>query len=212
MPRSLQAALLRVLQEKEVRRIGESRRRPVDVRFVFATNSDLEELVERKRFRKDLFYRMCGVRLRIPPLRARRGDIPALAEHFLGLAAVERGGNVPHLTSRTMNRLMSYDWPGNVRELKHEMERVLALYPGSRHIHPGMLSPRIGSRDPAGPCTGRETMQLAVRRLETGMIEEALERFDNNRTRAAAHLGITRQGLLKKLKRYGIALRGREEG
>ncbi len=209
MPKSLQAALLRVLQEKEVRRIGESRRRSVDVRFVFATNSDLEALVEQGRFRRDLFYRMCGVRLRIPPLRARRGDIPALAEHFLELAAGERDGGAPHLTARTMNLLMSYDWPGNVRELKHEIERVLALYTGSRYIRPEMLSPRIGSRESAGPPVGRETMQLAVRRLEIGMIEEALVRFDDNRTRAAAHLGITRQGLLKKLKRYGIARRGR---
>lgn len=211
MPRSLQAALLRVLQEKEVRRIGESRRRSVDVRFVFATNSDLEALVERGRFRQDLFYRMCGVRIRIPPLRARRGDIPLLARHFLGLAVGERGGGNPHITARTMNRMMSYDWPGNVRELKHEIERVLALYPGSKHIHPEMLSPRIGRRDTAGLYSGRETMHLAVRRLETDMIEEALKRFHNNRTRAAAHLGITRQGLLKKLKRYGIAPHRQEE-
>jgi len=87
------------------------------------------------------------------------------------------------------------------------MERVIALYPGTKRIRAGMLSPRIRERDPAGPCPGRETIQRAVRRLETGMIEEALDRFNNNRTRAAAHLGITRQGLLKKLKRYGIVPR-----
>ena len=202
MPRSLQAALLRVLQEREVRRIGESRRRAVDVRFVFATNCNLEELVARGRFRQDLFYRMCGVRLHIPPLRERRGDIPMLAGHFLGLAASELGEGPPCVTAKAMNRLMSHDWPGNVRELKHEMERALALYPGVKRIDARMLSPRIRDRIPL--CPGRETIQLAVRRLETGMIEEALDRFDNNRTRAAAHLGITRQGLLKKLKRYGI--------
>jgi DNA-binding NtrC family response regulator len=209
MPRSLQAALLRVLQEREVRRIGESRRRAVDVRFVFATNCDLEELVGRGRFRQDLFYRMCGVRLHIPPLRARRRDIPLLAAHFLGAASRERGERPPHVTAGAMSRLMTHDWPGNVRELKHEMERALALHPGARYIRSPMLSPRIGNRAPASP--GRETMHRAVRRLETGMIEEALERFDNNRTRAAAHLGITRQGLLKKLKRYGIVPRSPRE-
>lgn len=210
MPRSLQAALLRVLQEREVRRIGESRRRAVDVRFVFATNCGLDELVERGRFRLDLFYRMCGVRLHIPPLRARRGDIPMLAGHFLGVAAGERGMKPPRVTAKAMNRLMSHDWPGNVRELKHEMERVLALYPGTAFIRAEMLSPRIRGGSTLVPSPGRETMQLAVRRLETGMIEQALDRFDNNRTRAAAHLGITRQGLLKKMKRYGIEARGRE--
>ncbi len=210
MPRSLQAALLRVLQEREVRRIGESRRRAVDVRFVFATNSGLDELVERGRFRLDLFYRMCGVRLHIPPLRSRRGDIPILAGHFLGMAASERGGKPTRVTARAMNRLMSHDWPGNVRELKHEMERALALYPGTACIRAEMLSPRIRERDNDRFSTGRETIQLAVRRLETGMIEEALDRFDDNRTRAAAHLGITRQGLLKKMKRYGIPPGGRE--
>jgi DNA-binding NtrC family response regulator len=210
MPRSLQAALLRVLQEREVRRIGESRRRAVDVRFVFATNSDLDEMVERGRFRQDLFYRMCGVRMQIPPLRARRGDIPILAGHFLITAAGEQGEKSPHVTAKAMNRLMSHDWPGNVRELKHEMERVLALYPGTKYIRAEMLSPRIREGEMTGPCPGRETIQLAVRRLETGMIEAALDRFDNNRTRAAAYLGITRQGLLKKMKRYGISPRGRE--
>lgn len=207
MPRSLQAALLRVLQEKEVRRIGESRRRAVDVRFVFATNCNLDELMDRGRFRQDLFYRMCGVRLHIPPLRARRGDIPMLVGHFLDLAAIDRGERAPCVTAKAMNNLMSHDWPGNVRELKHEMERALALYPGAKRIHAGMLSPRIGNGDPAGPSPGRETMRRAVLRLETGMIEEAIDRFNNNRTRAAAHLGITRQGLLKKMKRYGIVPR-----
>jgi DNA-binding NtrC family response regulator len=211
MPRSLQAAFLRVLQEREVRRIGESRRRAVDVRFVFATNSGLDELVERGRFRLDLFYRMCGVRLHIPPLRARRGDIPVLAGHFLGIASGERGGKPPRVTAKAMNRLMSHDWPGNVRELKHEMERALALYPGTSYIRAEMLSPRIRDGEMTGPSPGRETIQLAVRRLETGMIEEALDRFDDNRTRTAAHLGITRQGLLKKMKRYGISPHRREE-
>jgi DNA-binding NtrC family response regulator len=205
MPPSLQAALLRVLQEKEVRRIGESTRRKVDVRFVFATNSDLRELVEKGEFRRDLFYRISGIRIRLPSLRDRRDDIPLLARHFLGLAARECGEQAPpHITARALGKLLSYAWPGNVRELKNEMERVFALHPGARHIGSEMLSSHIVANETAWCPDGRETLHQAVRRLETGMIEKALERSGGNRTRAARDLGITRQGLLKKLKRYCI--------
>jgi DNA-binding NtrC family response regulator len=212
MPTSLQAVLLRVLQEKEVRRIGESKRRRVDVRFVFATNRDLSELVEKGRFRRDLFYRICGIRIRLPSLRDRREDIPVLARHFLELAARESGEPVPRVTARALGRMLSYEWPGNVRELKNEMERAMALHPGTRHIREEMFSPPIRACAGKQCPGGRETLPEAVRRLEMGMIEEALERFDGNRTRAAGHLGITRQGLLKKLRRYRGATGPREPG
>jgi DNA-binding NtrC family response regulator len=205
MPMSLQAALLRILQEKEVRRIGESRRRKIDVRFVFATNRDLRGLVEKGEFRRDLFYRICGMRIHLPSLRDRREDIPILARHFLALAAGECGERSPHITARAVGRLLSYDWPGNVRELKNEMERIFAFHPGARYVRPEMLSSQLVSNEDAWNPDGRETLNQAVRRLESGMIKRALDRFGGNRTRAARHLGITRQGLLKKLKRYDIA-------
>ncbi|MCK4236047.1 MAG: sigma-54-dependent Fis family transcriptional regulator, partial [Candidatus Krumholzibacteria bacterium] len=207
MPLSLQAALLRVLEEKEVRRIGDHRRRKVDVRFVFATNRDLLDLVKEGAFREDLYFRVNGVRLYIPPLRERRQDILPLAEHFLKLCALRSGVRPPTISVEALRRMFSYHWPGNVRELRNEMERVVVLNKGIRTIKPGMLSPQIRE---AVPVSGKilyddgETLPSAVQRLERRLIGEALGRFNGNRTKTAGALGITRQGLLKKLKRYGM--------
>ncbi len=206
MPLTLQAALLRVLQEKEVRRLGESRRRPVDVRFVFATNRDLLDLVRKGRFRKDLYYRIAGVRLRVPPLRARKEDVLPLANFFLARAAKRAGGRVPSIAPAAVRTLVRYRWPGNVRELGNEVERLVAFHGEAGAILPRMLSPHLeepdgGESDGGGARSG--SMPDAVRMLERGMIADALRRFAGNRTRAAGELGITRQGLLKKLKRYG---------
>jgi DNA-binding NtrC family response regulator len=206
MPLSLQAALLRVLQEKEVRRLGESRRRPVDVRFVFATNRDLLDLARKGRFRKDLYYRIAGVRLCVPPLRIRKEDVLPLASFFLARSAKRTGCRAPSIAPAAVRTLVRYRWPGNVRELGNEIERLVALYGDEGTIHPRMLSPHLEEPDggESGSLAGRSgTMPDAVRRLERAMIADALRRFSGNRTRASEELGITRQGLLKKLKRYG---------
>jgi len=204
MPISLQAALLRVLQEKEIRRIGESRRRTVDVRFIFATNRDLLELVRKGRFRTDLYFRIAGARLYIPPLRTRKEDIVPLADFFLACCARHAGRGVPALAVAAVRKLVKYRWPGNVRELKNEVERLVALHGGEEIITAGMLSPHIDEADDenAGADAGG-ALPGAVKRLERAMIREALRRFAGNRTKAAGELGITRQGLLKKLKRHG---------
>ena len=204
MPRALQATMLRVLQEKEIRRIGESARRRVDVRFVFATNRDLRELVAKKRFRLDLYHRMASVRFHIPPLRERRSDIPPLTLHFLKLSAQKCGNIERSITSGAMKRFLVHSWPGNVRELRNEIERAIALYPEARRIEASMLSPHIGCGEVE--VSDEELVKLpeAVKQLECRMIGAALEAFRGNRTRTAHHLGITRQGLFKKLKRYGI--------
>ena len=206
MPLALQAALLRVLQEKEVRRLGESRRRPVDVRFVFATNRDLLDLARKGRFRKDLYYRIAGVRLSVPPLRARKEDVLPLASFFLARCAKRAGSRVPSIAPAVVRTLVRYRWPGNVRELGNEVERVVALHGDEGTILPRMLSPHLeesdgGDAGAPGARSGR--MPDAVRSLEKAMIADALRRFAGNRTRASEELGITRQGLLKKLKRYG---------
>ncbi len=206
MPLSLQATLLRVLQEKEVRRIGESRRRKVDVRFVFATNRDLHELVKRGRFREDLYFRINGVRLHVPALRDRKGDIVPLANHFLDGRGAH--GVAPAISFGAMRRMLAYHWPGNVRELKNEMERFLALHAGEQMIAPEMLSPHVAETqgDAAGTPGARGCgLPGAVHALELKMIENALDQHSGNRTRAARALGITRQGLLKKLKRYRLS-------
>ncbi len=209
LPLTLQAALLRVIQEKEIRRIGESERRLVDTRFVFATNRDLAGLVAEGSFRQDLYYRIRGVRLSIPPLRERRSDIMILAHRFLVSAARREGMPAPGISNAGIRHLVAHDWPGNVRELKNEMERVIALYPGAEMVEPRMLSSTLrdnwARRGDAPVRTDRDTLPEAVQKLEQRMITRALERFDSNRTRSAEFLGITRQGLLKKLKRYRLA-------
>ena len=205
MPLSLQATLLRVLQEKEVRRIGESARRKVDVRFVFATNRDLRGLVKEGKFREDLFYRVNGACISIPPLRQRREDIIPLAQYFLKSCAAADGAHLPRISLGAVKSMLSYPWPGNVRELKNEIERISALHKGSRKIVPEMLSVSIRDSERAlRASTENGSLPDAVGRLERSMITEALERHTNNRTRAAAELGITRQGLLKKIKRFGM--------
>lgn len=204
MPLAQQAALLRVLQEREVRRIGDSRRRTVDVRFIFATNRDLADLVKQGRFRGDLYFRINGVRLFIPPLRARPDDIPTLADHFIARSAAQKG-SIAGIAADAVSRMLAYPWPGNVRELRNEVERIVALHRDAKRISLDMLSPRIREASlHAVRRAGGGTLPAAVARLERGMINDALRRHGGNKTRAAAALGITRQGLWKKIKRYGI--------
>jgi len=207
LPGHLQAALLRVLQEREVRRLGEGKNRKVDVRFVCATNRDLSELVKRGSFREDLFYRIGAMRLDILPLRDRREDIPVLTARFLRDVPAGRNGAACSITAGALSRLVGYCWPGNVRELRNEIDRAVTMNPGSSRIDSSMLGiPSSGSMTlPAGD-SGMEpgTMPEAVARLERRMIVRALENFEGNRTRTAKALGITRQGLLKKLRRMNI--------
>ena len=203
----LQAALLRVLQEKEVRRLGEGKSKKVDVRFVFATNRDLEELVRSGHFREDLYYRLNAVRVIIPPLRERNEDIPVLTARFLGESSFRLRGRTMSITAGALSRLLGHQWPGNVRELRNEIERVVTMNPGSNRITASMLEiPEVRKGILPVTDSGFEagTMPEAVLVLERKMIVKALEGFGGNRTRTAKALGITRQGLLKKLKRMKI--------
>ena len=208
MPLHLQAALLRVIQEKEIRRVGESQRRVIDVRFVFATNRDLASRVKEGKFREDLYYRIKGVRIHLPPLRKRKEDILLLAKLFLDSASRKLSRKTPKISTGAARELLVYNWPGNVRELKNEIERVMALFPDDQLIFPDMFSSSVrnGRLDlSSGLDPEAETLPAAVRRLELMMIEKTLKRFSGNRTRSAAVLGITRQGLLKKMKRHALA-------
>lgn len=207
LPVHLQAALLRVLQEKEIRRLGEGRSRKVDVRFVFATNRDLEELVRTGRFREDLYFRINAVRLDVSPLRERKEDVPVLTARFLRGSADRINGRSRSITAGALSRLVGYCWPGNVRELENEIERVVTMNPGSKRITASMLEipeSAAGRLPAADSGIEASTMPEAVMRLERKMIIRALEGFGGNRTRTAKALGITRQGLLKKLKRMNI--------
>ncbi len=200
MSPGMQSKLLRVLQEGEVRRVGENASRAVDVRVVAASNRDLDSLVESGEFRRDLFYRINVVKLELPPLRARADDLPALIEHFVGRYAAGTGGL--EITPAAMRRMGAYAWPGNVRELENEVQRWVALAEGSVDVDD--LSPTLRAVSAQAPDPDDLRIRPRVDRLERELIEQALARTEGNQTRAAELLGLSRYGLQKKLRRMEI--------
>jgi two-component system response regulator AtoC len=207
LPLPLQVKLLRFLQEEELRRVGDTRSQKVDVRVVAASARDLSAAVARGEFRQDLLYRLDVVKLRLPPLRERRGDIPLLARHFLDRFGRARGaGPLRGFAPEALEALSAYRWPGNVRELEHAIERAAILAEG----------PELGEEDlpeavrspPPGPVRAPDGQDLSVKRqgraLEEALIRRALERTGGNRTRAAELLELSYRALLYKIKEYGI--------
>ncbi|MBS1858761.1 MAG: sigma-54-dependent Fis family transcriptional regulator [Acidobacteria bacterium] len=189
---SLQAKLLRVLQEKSFERVGGTRQISVDVRILAATNRDLKQRVAEGRFREDLYYRLNAFPIELPPLRERPGDIRRLARFFLERAARNMGKSGVELSPEAESALMAYAWPGNVRELENAMERLAILYDG--RIEPGDL-----------PFQGGASVQpVSLQQIERRAIEEALAAHNGNRTHAARQLGISLRTLQYRLKEYGI--------
>jgi len=205
MPAFIQAKLLRVLQEGEVRRMGEGDVRRVDVRVLSATNANLARMVATGTFRKDLYYRINVVEARIPPLRVRPDDVFDLVAHFFD----RRGVGTPRLDGDARRVLRAYSWPGNVRELENELERLVALHGVPPVITPDMFSERVtdeagGTRfDVSVLCEA--PLSHAVSHLEANLLKKALIQSNWNKSKTARHLGLSRQGLLKKIKRYGIS-------
>jgi Nif-specific regulatory protein len=198
--------LLRALQEGEIRPLGATQEKRVNVRIVAATNRNLEKEVAAGRFREDLYYRLKVFPIRVPPLRERREDIPILAEHFLARYTTELGKAAAGFSQQAMELLQAYDWPGNVRELENEAQRlVIQLEPGE-FVTPEILSPRIrqidGVIERVKPTKG--TLKEMMDQLERWLVIEALREHDNNKTAAAKTLGITREGLHKKLRAFGL--------
>jgi DNA-binding NtrC family response regulator len=212
MPMALQVKLLRVLQEREFERIGDTRTIKVDVRVVAATNADLGRMVRDGDFREDLFYRLNVVSLRVPPLRERAGDIPLLVAHFVTkLRSAEQTAEPVVVSQDAMRRLMAYDWPGNVRQLENVIERALALGGGRSRIEVDDLPPEFGgSPGPvtAVPQVGDEGVDLVsvLTSIERELIRQALERSGGNRGAAARLLRINRTTLVEKLKRLPVSL------
>ncbi len=217
MPLSLQAKLLRVLQEGEVRPIGSTSARRVNVRIVAATNRSLEKEVSEGRFREDLYYRLKVFPLRVPPLRERREDVPLLAAHFLERYTREFGREIAGFTQAALEVLRAYDWPGNVRELENEVQRAVIQADGERFITPELLSARVRknetrpseapaaeSLDPSEDDDGSGTLREMMDRVERRILARTLAAHGNNKTSAAKALGITREGLHKKLKSLGM--------
>ena len=196
----MQVKLLRVLQEREIRRVGENRSRPVDVHVLAATNRDLAHGVVEDTFRQDLYYRLKVVELHVPPLRDRRDDILPLARLMLGEAAVRMGREIAGLTPHAADQLLRYDWPGNVRELENAMERAVALARGSR-VDLDDLPEEIRQAFPR-PVANEGAVQ-PLSDVEKEYILAVLQLNGGNQTRTAEQLGIGSATLYRKLKKYG---------
>ncbi|MEK7713425.1 MAG: sigma-54 dependent transcriptional regulator [Deltaproteobacteria bacterium] len=212
LPFHLQVKLLRVLQEEEVMRIGDTKPIRVSVRIVAATVKDLAREVREGRFREDLFYRLNVLPIHLPPLRERPEDIPALSSHFLGKYKEKHGIKVGSVSPEAMKLLMDYTWPGNVRELENAIERSVLLSEGE-NITVSALPPAVrGKVVSASPGTGLKTgisadnlsIKKASRAMEEELIKRALEKSHANRTHAAELLELSHRALLYKIKEYGI--------
>ncbi|MDT8441413.1 MAG: sigma-54 dependent transcriptional regulator [Desulfuromonadales bacterium] len=202
LPLALQPKLLRVLQEHEVRPVGESRPTPVDVRVLAASAVDLRAAVAAGRFREDLYYRLAVLQLQIPPLRERREDIPLLVEHYLPILAARCKRPVPRLSEAALARLATRNWPGNVRELVNALETTLVIC-REELIDAGDL---VFAEDrPSAPTDPAElSLKKAIAALERDHIARALEYTGGNRTQAAKILEISLRSLLYKIKDYGL--------
>ncbi len=203
---SFQVKLLRALQEREIRPLGGNRTRRVDVRVIAATNRALPREVERGSFRADLYYRLAVFPIRVPPLRERRGDVLPLARHFLAVHGEREGKPGCRLADDAASWLAAHPWPGNVRELENEMQRVLALSERGQEIPAARLS--LGVSELAEPAQAAlaegEPLRATLARFEGWVLRRALARHGGRRNATARALGITREGLHKKLKRLGV--------
>jgi len=211
---SLQASLLRVLQEKEIVRVGDSKPTPVDVRVIAATNVSLEQLVAEGRFREDLYYRLNVIPIFIPPLRQRIEDIPELCEHLLRKLNQEYGRSVVGVDEKVMEIFKSYRWPGNVRELENVLGRAIINMQYQEDIIEVEHLPPMGETQIRGPRHGKpqycntvqapKTLKEAVEQAEREAIEKALKHTDYNKTKAARMLGISIRSLYYKMEKYGF--------
>lgn len=207
---SMQAKLLRVLQDGEVQRVGSDAAIPVDVRILAATNRNLEEMVEQGTFREDLYYRLNVVTIEAPPLRSRIEDIPFLASHFLESFAARNRKTVKGLTPAAMDLLLRYPWPGNVRELENVMERAVILlrgeYVSDRELPLNIqrlgIEERIETREERTEHAGRLVTGVTLAELEKQAILLALKETGGNKSETARRLGVTRRTLQLKLKKY----------
>jgi DNA-binding NtrC family response regulator len=209
VPPSVQARLLRVLQEKEVRPVGAAATLPVDIRVISATHRDLEDMVAAGRFRTDLFYRLDVVRVEIPPLRERREDIPLLVHHFLAKYRGE-AGRVDGIEDNALELLVEADWPGNVRELENVIESAMALAPGpSLRLADLPRDRRLSRSASAAPALAE--LPLTLEAYERCALERALAEARGDVGAAARRLGIGRSTLYRKLSRHGLHP-GRRDG
>ena len=208
LPLPLQPALLRVLQEGEVRRVGDARSTRVDVRVLAATNRDLGGQVQAGKFREDLYYRLNVVGVKLPPLRERVEEIRSLSERFLQRHAERMGLPRRHLSQRALEVMARYRWPGNVRELENALERALVLSEDDAIEPDALPEPVRAAAAPEPVPSALDPDDLSVKRaqrvLEADLIRKALDRTGGNRTRAAELLELSPRALLYKIREYGL--------
>jgi DNA-binding NtrC family response regulator len=199
LPLGLQAKLLRVLETRQITRLGSNVAVDVDVRLICATNMPIAELINRRQFRQDLLYRINTVEIHLPPLREREGDLPLLAEHFAGLACRKYRKTAKTISTAALKKILSYPWPGNVRELKHALERAVILSDAGT-LQPGDFSFSQVAKN------GEEQagLDLNLEQAEENMIHRALSRHQGNISQAAKELGLTRAALYRRLEKYGL--------
>jgi DNA-binding NtrC family response regulator len=209
-----QAKILRVVQERAVDRVGGRGSVPIDVRIIAATNKNLEAAIKERAFREDLYYRLKVIHIQTPSLRDVPEDIPVLANHFLAKYCKAMNTELKHLTPEAVKSLVDCPWPGNARQLENEIKRLVASVRG-KSITPDQLDSSIKNlgapiqslepkEEPAPKLPTSRSLPDAVEALERRLIEEALRNSGNNKQRAAQALGLSRQGLIKKLKRLAI--------
>jgi transcriptional regulator with PAS, ATPase and Fis domain len=199
---NIQAKLLRVIQEREVNRIGSSKPIKVDVRILAATNENLADAVRKGKFREDLFYRLSVVPVHLPPLRERKEDVPLLVEHFLHKYNKKAKKSIENVSSRAVKALAEYDWPGNIRELENTIERAVVLSKGNGiELEDLMYHGISASTAMLGPIAGK---YKTLEEMEKEYIKAVLRTQYGNKTRAAELLGIDRKTLWAKIKKYKI--------
>ena len=196
LPLVMQSKLLVVLQNRAVTPVGSNKVIPVDLRIISATNNNLEDEIAEQRFREDLLYRLNTIRIELPPLRERGEDIEELATFFLMSYQKKYKKHGLKLSQQTIKKLSRYHWPGNVRELQHAIEKAVILA-DSDVLKPDDFSLRHTDNQPVNKY-------LTLEEMEKSMIEEALDRYNGNYSHVADKLGITRQTLYNKVKRYGL--------
>ena len=208
MSLTMQVRLLRVLQEREVTRVGGEQTIQVDVRLIAATNKNLTDLISNGKFREDLYYRLNVVNMEIPPLRQRREDIPLLAQHFLEVFTSKNRKEIKGFTPRALDHLIRYDWPGNVRELMNAVERTVVLSRSeflSERDFPSIAGPELKAETGLSDATKINIDgDKPLEEVERATILKTLEAARGNKSEAARRLGITRKTLHKKLKAYGV--------
>ena len=199
----LQAKLLRLLQEKEIRRIGENKPRLINVRFISATNKNIEKEMERGNFREDLYYRLKIIAIELPPLRERKEDLLFFLNHFLEKYCTEMKRERAYLSPRALELLMSYSWPGNIRELQNEIQRCLVFAGEDNFIKEECLSLKINPHRECFAASSSGFFQARAE-FEKRFLNQALVRWNSNRARTAGEIGLSRQGLFKLIKKHDI--------